>query len=260
MTVGSSGDQALNAILCGSRDITVFDLCPFAREYYYLKVAAIKTLTIGEFLKFFCYKNYPMTFISNKMSFNLELYLKISEVLKNTNEEIKYFWDEIFMHYNGQIIRKRLFSSDEYQSKIVSVMNRYLNNEDIYNELAKKIDNVSVKFIYGDIFNDTIDGCFDNIFLSNLATYYSLDKMKVLFNKMENALRDNGKMLIAYLYQTDINSMDYAHGEPEIYDLPRTFKVFPQAKLNSFVISKMVPFRDSKMKGSILTYKKVKKI
>ena len=37
LTVGSSGDQVLNAILMGSNDITITDLCMFAKEYFNLK-------------------------------------------------------------------------------------------------------------------------------------------------------------------------------------------------------------------------------
>ena len=260
LTVGSSCDQALNAILCGSRDITVFDICPFTKEYYYLKKAAIKTLKMEEYLKFFCYKNYPITLMTNKKSFNFRVYLKISEALKDIDEEAKCFWDEMFMHYNGQVIRRQLFNSDEAQNKIVRIMNNYLWHDDIYNELIKKIDDASVKFMYGDIFETTINGNYDNIFLSNIATRNGLAKMQMLFSKMEKLLNDDGKILIAYLYDISVNSIDYAKGEPEIYDLPKTLKEFPYAKLDSFIGANGIHFRDGKMKDSILTYKKVKKI
>ena len=41
LTVGSSGDQIFNAALNGCKDITMIDICPFVKEYYYLKLSAI---------------------------------------------------------------------------------------------------------------------------------------------------------------------------------------------------------------------------
>ena len=69
LTVGSSGDQVFNAILKGCKDITLFDICPFAKEYYYLKKAAILLMDKNEYAKFFCYRNYPSLFSKNKNSF-----------------------------------------------------------------------------------------------------------------------------------------------------------------------------------------------
>ena len=41
LTVGSSGDQVLNAVISGCKEIDVIDLCPFSQEYFNLKRAAI---------------------------------------------------------------------------------------------------------------------------------------------------------------------------------------------------------------------------
>ena len=55
LTVGSSGDQVINASLKNCKDITVLDINPFTKYYFNLKKAAILTLKYEEFCKFFCY-------------------------------------------------------------------------------------------------------------------------------------------------------------------------------------------------------------
>ena len=95
-TVGSSSDQALNAILCGCNDITLYDVCPFTKVYYYLKMAAIKTLSREEYLKFFCHKYYIKYIFNNIHTFDKNTFSKISESLKDINEEAYYFWSELF--------------------------------------------------------------------------------------------------------------------------------------------------------------------
>ena len=52
LTVGSSSDQVLNAFYCGCKDITLMDINPYIKEYFYLKKAAIITLDYEDFFKF----------------------------------------------------------------------------------------------------------------------------------------------------------------------------------------------------------------
>ena len=59
LTVGSSSDQVINAAFKGCRDITVLDKSVFAKEYFYLKKAAILKLNQEELFKFLCYYGYP---------------------------------------------------------------------------------------------------------------------------------------------------------------------------------------------------------
>lgn len=54
LTVGSSGDQILNAYYKGCRDITLIDVNPFAKYYINLKIAGVISLTYQEFQEFFC--------------------------------------------------------------------------------------------------------------------------------------------------------------------------------------------------------------
>ena len=81
-----------------------------------------------------------------------------------------------------------------------------------------------------------------------------------MFYKMYDRLNDNGDMLVSYLYDTTIDS-DYLPGEDEIYDLRRVFSTFPkELELYSFIGNNGYTMNTPRMKDSVLTYKKVKKI
>lgn len=258
-TVGSSGDQALNAILCGSKDIMVFDICPFAREYFYLKMAAIISLTRDEFLRFFCHKGYfKRIYYSN--DFDVKLYPIIKETLRSISSEVEYFWNEVFKKYGSGIVRKQLFSLDGNRREIIEEINYYLNSNLSYNELKNKVDKANVNFVQGDIFADKVIGNFDNIFLSNLSSYYSLAQIRSLYDKMLPHLNDDGQMMIAYLYETTLYSDDYMEGEAEIYNIPKVIKTFPQdIEFNSFLGVRGISLNTHKIRDSVITYRKVKK-
>jgi len=53
LTIGSSGDQVLNAYYNGARDITLIDINQFSKFYLYLKISAILSLSYEEFKLFF---------------------------------------------------------------------------------------------------------------------------------------------------------------------------------------------------------------
>ena len=143
----------------------------------------------------------------------------------------------------------------------IKVNGKNITADTLYNELRKKMANVHVNFIQGDIFNDEITGTYDNIILSNLSSYYGLDKMRKLFDKMLESLNENGKMMIAYLYETTLYSDDYMEGEAEIYNIPKVIKAFPSdIEFNSFVGVRGLSFKSGRLRDSVITYQKVKKM
>ena len=81
LTVGSSGDQALNAILKGCRDITVIDINPYTKYYYYLKAAGVLSFKEEEFLSFFRYIGYPKYYKQNRKAFSKKQYNYMKGVL-----------------------------------------------------------------------------------------------------------------------------------------------------------------------------------
>ena len=259
LTVGSSGDQAINAILKDCEDITVLDINPFTKYYFNLKKAAIITLSYEEFFEFFCYIDYPKVFKYNYNTFNIESYNKLKELLKQLDTESFVFWDTLFKRCNQEEIRKRLFEYDEERLSVLKKMNLYLKDEDMFNKSKIKIKNINPKFIEGNIFKIKLEKDYDNIWLSNIGSYYSLEDNKLLIEKLIPNLNNNGKMLMCYLYRTTKDTVYKDEWDP-IYDLDKTFKVLGDyiTYFESFQGTQGLKFEDENMKDSVLIYQKKK--
>ena len=225
LTVGSSGDQVLNAFCCGARDITLFDINEYALYYLYLKVCSILTLDYKEFQEFFFkrYNNKPG--YSNEKMFLKDTFDKIKSTLRLFNYEAYLFYDELFHLYSPITIRENLFNDDEDRNIIIKNFNIYLKNEKTYNELKKKLNSFTVKYINGDILKDNLKDKYDNIFLSNISTVIGLEKFKELIKKMDNNLNNNGSMLLAYLWNINFNEKSFNNDWHEIYNMKNTSKV-----------------------------------
>jgi hypothetical protein len=76
MTVGSSLDQTLNAILYNCQDITVLDINSYTKFYYYLKMSTILVLTLEEYLNFFVTRIIPEYLKIIKKSLILKFIIK----------------------------------------------------------------------------------------------------------------------------------------------------------------------------------------
>lgn|SRR5574344_365180 len=254
LTVGSSGDQVLNSIVVGSKDITLIDINPYAKYYLGLKKGALNVLDKQQFMDYFHYKN---TNDYNYKVFDYTVYLKIAPYL--TDEE-KLFWDTLYKEYSGIDIRETLFSMDEDDIDVIKEMNTYLkyNNYDI---LKKNIKDCHINFINSNI-KDDITGKYDYIFLSNIAAYIDamyegnvLEEFKKTIDKLSNNLDDNGAILLAYLYDYEYFTK-YIPSKKYIYDLNKVNKVFNnKVKLYSFDGINNI-YNNSKTKDAILVYKK----
>lgn len=256
LTVGSSADQALNAILKNCKDITVLDINPYTKYYYYLKSSGIIELSKEEFLRFFRYQDYPKTFKKNKEVFNKETYNKLKKTLRLLDYESYLFWDELLSTYKGEYIRNKLFSLDEEKTPIIENMNPYLEDEN-YKELKSKIKKSTPEFIIGNIFKKDIDKTFDNIWLSNIGTYISRHFLKIMTDKTSNLLNEDGILLISYLYET-VKDSKYQEDWNLIYDLEKTLSILKEyhPEFISFIGVKGLKFNDENIKDSVLVYKK----
>lgn len=220
LTVGSSGDQVLNGYFAGARDITLFDINPYAKYYTFLKIAAIATLTYQEFKVFF-FKHGNKLFYNRHM-FTKVLFDKIKPELRILDYESFLFFDEIFQNYDSETIRSRLFEDDESRNKVIIGFNNYLHSEEAYNQMKAIIKSITLKFIHGDIYTDEIPGKYDNIFLSNLSNVKKFEEFKALLERIDaNNLKDGGSMQFAYLWDMYFNDHYYEKEWFEIYKLPK---------------------------------------
>lgn len=243
LTVGSSGDQILNAIYNGCKDISLVDINEYTKYYYYLKVASILSLNLNEFLNFLSI---------NGNYFNQESLEKTKSVLRTLDCESYLFWNELFKKYDKRTIRERLFSNDE--DKNVSKYNLYLKDDKSYSNIKAKVTNVTPNFINSDIYEYNPNKNYDNIWLSNICTYVSIDKVVELITKMDKLLKLEGNMLVSYLYLTDVDT-EYNSSWAPIYNLKRVFNIF---KYYNFELKTFDGVRPHISEDSILIYKKIK--
>lgn len=257
LTVGSSGDQVINASMFNCKNQTVLDINPFTKFYFYLKKAALLTLEYDSFLSFFCYKDFLKFCKNNDNVFSLKMYKEIKPLLRLLDYESYLFWDEIFLSFPNQLIRKRLFQSDEDKLSVLKYTNIYMKDEYAYEQAKQHIKNVNPNFIIGDIFNVELNGMYDNIFMSNLLQYYPRYKVKTLVDKLSLNLVDGGTLLISYLYKTTIDTK-YCDDWAEIYDLDRVFSLLKgyDVSLNNFIGTHGILFDNPKEQDAVLIYQK----
>ena len=220
LTVGSSGDQILNAYKNGCKDITLLDINPFSKYYINLKIASILSLNYQEFQEFF------FKFIGNTVNnkrYNLEIFNKISNNLKAIDYDSFYFFDKIFHEYDMNRISDYLMLDDLTHSKLIKEFNNYLHDEKSYNELKKNLKDISFKFIFENIFSFYSNLRFDNIFLSNICTITPLIVLRdLLINLKNNNLNNNGSIQLAYIWNTNFNDNAENFDLKEIYRMPAT--------------------------------------
>ena len=257
LTVGSSGDQVINAILHGCEDITLLDKNPYSKYYYYLKISSLLCLDIDTFMEFLRFKDYPKVFKNNKNVFKKEIYENIKLKLRLLDYESYLFWDELFQMFEPIDIRNSLFSLDEDRTYVISGCNNYLQNDISYYKAKEKVQKVTPKFIYGDLFKLDLEKKYDNIWLSNIGTYLPRHFIKIMTDKMSKLLNRDSQLLISYLYKTT-KETKYEEDWSLIYDLEKIFDILKEYEpdLISFNGVEGLKFIDNSIKDSILIYRK----
>lgn len=216
LTVLGSSDQALDMCLRGSSKITAFDCNRFTKYYFDLKKAALlANISFQDYLHFFCYKGHD--------KFNLYFQSKLfSKIIPYLNGDSFLFWTFLFENYHPSILRKpnRLFSEEELSYPVLKQTISYFNSFS-YAKLREKIVSLEFNFINCDIKNLSLylDTEYDIMYFSNIMQYaevmYQSSKKRVnsldeqfrklsIYKKMllelSTYLRDDGQMIMSYLY------------------------------------------------------------
>ena len=114
-----------------------------------------------------------------------------------------------------------MFDDDEDRNVVIKGMNKYLKDEESYNKLQAIIRKISFRYINGNIFEEDVNGKFDNIFLSNLCTIANLEQLKSLLQKLDrNNLNSGGSIQLGYLWNASFDSEVYKDDWKEIYKMP----------------------------------------
>lgn len=205
LIVTSSGDHILNALLNDVKSIDAFDTNPLAKYYSELKIAAIKALSLEEFIIFFYNKN---NLLVNKHYFSKEIYNKIKKHLK---DDYKLFWDYVFENFDKKsIIKSHLFTDDFLDLKNLLRVNSYLN-EDNYYKLREVLNKKNINY-YDCSFQNIINlnKKYDVLILSNIAAFFeneyykeSLKEFKNIIDKISN---EDAQVIVCYLYYNMLNN------------------------------------------------------
>lgn len=240
LTVGSSSDQAINASLTGCNDITVYDICPLTKYFYYLKISSLLVLDREEFLKFLCKTKYQEGREYNPHLLTKKTFNKIKNTLKYLDYESFYIWEHIFGNYSRKDIEK-LFRRDINNLESIVYCNRYLKSDYNYYYTRQTIMNCLINFVNGDISKIIFNKKFDNIWLSNIAQYLKYNDVIDMVENVSNLLNIDGKILLCYFWNTSM-----------------TIKGFPIEALSSFNATKINIHGLSRKddKNSILVYTK----
>lgn len=214
LTVGSSGDQVINASLEGCEDITVCDVCSLSKYYYYLKVASLLSLDRDDFLRFLLRTKYSITKDYNPHLLTKKLFNMVKNNLKSLDYDSYKLWEYVFKKYNNLYF---LFKDDINPERMVIHCNKYLKNDYNYNKTRKTIMNTNVSFINEDIKEATFDRKFDNIWLSNVVQYLKYDSIMPLVDNIKEYLKHDGKILLCYYWNT-VSSMKGFQVGSGLYD------------------------------------------
>lgn len=198
LSVIASGDQIINCILGGAKEIDAFDISVFPKYFLFLKLAAIINLTKEQYCDFF----YNKLTTSEKYD---DYYEKIRNSLNKNNQE---FWDSLFDYFPWfDIYNSMLFSTEVMIKDDVIRQNLYLQDR-YYEKLKSMINDVKINTYDGNIFTliDIFNKKYDLVYLSNIINYNDIFEYKNLLKKIN--LEDNG-IVLTYLFSINNKLKDY---------------------------------------------------
>ena len=255
LTVVGSGDHILNAFLDGAKSVDAFDINPLAKHYAELKIAAIKTFDLKDYILFF-YPSKTCQYMNIHKIFSLRDSLKVEEVV---------FWSHCYVILNSL---NNLFNYDIPKLKDVIKANKYLHNEENYYKLRNILKEKEPKYYDLNIFDlDELNKKYDIILLSNIAAYLDLfykndytylKKLRDIIDKLKSV--DN-VVVLSYLYGELLNRKD-ALG---IYNPYRTRKCFSDNQYEYINVNKtnkikqLIHGKDKVIISKRNTYKKREK-
>ena len=205
LTVGSSCDQAINASFNNCHDITIMDICPYTKYYYYLKVAAIISLSYQEYLNFFYFnKKNPKDY------FNINTFGHIIPVLKIVSYESYLLWTQVISKFHPQEIQEEIFSTDYYETSIIEQINPYLKNATKYSQARNNLLRTKVNFINNNIHKASLNNKYDNIWLSNIFQFSDdYETIRETIDKLYEHLNNDGKILLCYFYDMEKENVQF---------------------------------------------------
>ncbi len=215
-TVGSSGDQALNAIYYGAKNVTIIDACLTAEPYIELKKAAILNFDFETFNKFM---------VGDRI-FDPRWYAKISHDLSYS---AKMFWDNLYLDggENDCDMSIRYMKRDMIQKFGSAFYDNAENYQKLQNSLRdKKFNYIQAEF--GD-FPEKLQGKYDLIMLSNIFDYFEPDRFFEIVKEIEDR----------HLIEGGVMQLHYVFGYNPAWDQAKQFQERLGKKVESLFVAKV---------------------
>lgn len=256
LTLGSSGEQVINAHICGAKAITLYDINNFAGYYTWLKVAAIASLNYKEYQRFLF--KYTSSKSENIYRFHKTIFDKVAPVLKELNYDSYYFWNELITSKMSRGAVESILKDEETRARIIKGYSLYLDNEEDFNKAKKVIRDITFEHINRNILSDDVEGTYDNIFLSNISSYLKVEELLELIKRLDKNLNVDGRMLFAYLYNCDFSFDGELEDLPQIYQEKFVKNFFKNyfTEYYSFPSSRTILWNDEDKNDVALVYHK----
>lgn len=276
LTVLGGSDLAFDMYLNGAKSITAFDKNPLTKYYFYLKKAALlANLTLEEYLKFFCYRNFGE--FDNRDAFNEKVFSKIVSYLDG---DYYQFWSTLFETYSSSKIRHcqewqggSIFSYDEMTYTVLQKTIGYLNEQNYY-LLRDQAKNLDISFLHSDIncLLEKLKQHYDIMYFSNIIQYvdnmysnelarsfsyqrneklspeekqiFKLTKYKKLMFDLSTRLKENGIMIIGYLYTLNEENKNVAIFNSDIREM-----IFPKDEFHYLLFQAVEELEDKDLYG-----------
>ena len=169
LTIIGSGDQVLDAIFHGAREVAGFDVNLYSVYITKLKIAAISNLSHAEFLKYFGSGTTPA-------SLDYGLYLKFRGGIHGV---VRDFFDSLYKYYknNGSRMVKSSFFAQRHYTSPIGLVVGYLKSDANYQRMRKRLRAAKLDLVICNIVD--LQSCkgikgqrFDIVNLSNVPNFY----------------------------------------------------------------------------------------
>ena len=248
--IGGSGQQAINGILFGSRDITIIDKNPLALLFIQLNLASIQAMTREEYRQFYYQSLYENGLPTIKQT---EPFLQ---------PDTYFFWEKLFSNYpkseimNGLLIENFAERENQYLQEIILKKNPYLEPK-FFNYLKHVFQRVKISYQEEDILNVNLskERPFDKVYLSNVFQEIPLtleEYQNFLEEKIFPFMSEKGDVMAGYLNITKyFGAMRDHHGNEN--DIIRFFN---QKGYHSHLIFE--PENQKELSAAFVYQKKIK--
>lgn len=206
LTVCSSGDHILEAILRDVKRVDCFDISIFTKYFMNLKLASVLSFDYTQFI------NYLFN-MSNTKIFSCSLYENIRYKLTEIDLDSLKFWDNLYSNYRGF----EIYTSDLFMTNYINISknnNSYLNKTKYYilkEKLEKYLSlNQNILFKQSNIIeiSKNFKDKYNLIFLSNIASYMDdiyrkapeTNFYNLITKEIKELLIENGLIEVSYLY------------------------------------------------------------